>query len=236
MSMIQPRSLAATVDAVNDKMFFDRRLAAPERRRLAGWIASRCDQPRSYEQMPAPTEHDLANGVYLFTGEKTATRVGTAHQLGQEACRTLILLDVKDAAVKRALANASASMAARLRYWRRRERGAGRRWSGEYCCGKCSISMWRRLAVGPMADIDVERWLAAAVRSIKASRSPNGRWRRFPLWYTLLALSEMDTTAAVQEMRYVAPICQRLLRRGPRTGDRFDARRRAVAERVLAMC
>jgi hypothetical protein len=102
-----------------------------------------------------------------------------------------------------------------------------------YCCGGCSVALWRHLAVGGLED--AERRLAAGMRALKSHRKGDGRWQRFPFYYTLLALSEIDLPAAVREMRYAAPSCERVLKRSAK-GDRFDRRRRLLAERVLAKC
>ena len=61
----------------------------------------------------------------------------------------------------------------------------------------------------------------------------DGGWRRFPFHFTLLALTGMNGKNVVDEMQYAAPRLERMLKRQGR-GDRFDKRRRAVAERVLA--
>jgi hypothetical protein len=68
---------------------------------------------------------------------------------------------------------------------------------------------------------------------LKEHRDGNGRWRRFPFYYTLLALTEIPGPAAVREIRYAAPSLESMLSRRGRRG-RFDARRREVAERALA--
>jgi len=73
----------------------------------------------------------------------------------------------------------------------------------------------------------------AAAALLKDSRAGKGGWGRYPVHYTTLALSEMKGSGAKAELQYVAPKLERLLERKPR-GDKFDARRRAVAERVLA--
>jgi hypothetical protein len=50
----------------------------------------------------------------------------------------------------------------------------------------------------------------------------------------LLALSEVDGAGAIGEMRYAAAGLERILKR--RAGkDRYALRRRAVAERILAV-
>jgi hypothetical protein len=75
--------------------------------------------------------------------------------------------------------------------------------------------------------------LAGGVAFLKEHRDGDGGWRRFPFHYTLLALSEMHGKSVVGEMQYAAPTLEHMLKRRGR-GDRFDVRRRAVAERILA--
>jgi hypothetical protein len=68
---------------------------------------------------------------------------------------------------------------------------------------------------------------------LKEHRDGTGGWRRFPFHYTLLALSEIDARGVVREIQYAAPTLERILKRRSR-GGRFEIRRRAVAERILA--
>jgi hypothetical protein len=71
------------------------------------------------------------------------------------------------------------------------------------------------------------------MRYLNEFRDGRGRWRRFPFYYTLLALTEIPGPGAVSEIRYAAPGLERMLgRRGGK--DRYGQRRRAIAERVLA--
>ena len=80
-----------------------------------------------------------------------------------------------------------------------------------------------------------ERLLTAGVKSLRALRNGKGRWRVFPFHYTLLALSEMDLPGAAREMQYAGQSLERLLKRSD-GGDKYDGRRRMLAERVLARC
>ncbi len=226
-------SLAATLDAVNDALFFGRRLSDADRREAADWIAARQGLPGSYHGMFAPTESDRRGGIQLFTGERVATRAATAHILGEEACRALLRLDVDSEKARGALARATEGMLPRLRAAEERERHMGRPWLGQYCCGRCTAALWRHLAAGGLERS--EHHLAAGVEALRLSRTGDGRWRRYPFHYTVLALNEMDPSLAIDELRYAAPILQRLAERAPE-GDAFAARRRALAERVLRNC
>jgi len=226
VSLVSPKSLAATLDALNEAFFYERPLTNAERREAARWIAGRQGLPGSYAEMFAPTENDFATGMRFFTGETLPSSGGTAHVLGEEACRALILLDVKEAAVQDALRRATEGMLTRLG----KERGACR---GTYCCGKCSVAYWRHLAVGGLDH--AERRLAAAMKALKARRQDDGRWRTYPFWYTMLALTEIALPAARRELKYAAPACERALKRRTEA-DPFAARRRALAERALGAC
>lgn len=225
MNTVNPDSLALTLDTVDEAYFFQWPLTESQREQTAGWIASRQGLPGSYANMFAPTENDFKEGVRLFTGERVQSRVGTSHILGEEACRALILLDVADADVGNALERASLGMMSRL--------ASTPSISGMYCCGTCTPALWRHLAVGGLED--AERRLAAGMRALKAHRDGSGKWRRFPFYYTLLALSEIDHPSAIEEMRYASPACERYLRRPPKI-DRTSQRRHLLARRILEKC
>ena len=70
---------------------------------------------------------------------------------------------------------------------------------------------------------------------MKARRLGTGRWRAFPFFYAVLALSEIDLPGARAELRYAAPVLERYLRR-PTTNETTSQRRHALAERALAKC
>jgi hypothetical protein len=229
MRIVDPSSLAATVDNVNDAHFYGTALSKAQREEAAKWIAGRQGLRGSYAGMFAPTEKDFEQGSRVFTGERIRSYAGTAHILGEEACRALILLSAPAAGVRKALADASAGMIRRLRGSGDRARAAK---TGMYCCGTCSASLWRHLAVGGLEN--AERLLAAALKTLKANRD-GGRWGHFPFYYTLLALSEIPLRPAIEEMRYAAPSCERLLKRRPKD-DKYDSRRRDLAERILGKC
>ena len=233
MGLVNPESLAATVDAVNEAFFVGEPPSKAARVEAARWIAGRQGLGGAYAGMFAPTKRDFAEGIRLFTGERFATRAGAAHVLGEEASRALLLLDAPLAGVRDALARATDGMLLRLRAAEQRERNMGRPWLGQYCCGKCTTALWRHLAVGGLED--GQRHLAAGARALKLHRDGSGKWRRYPFWYTVLTLSELDASLAAEELRYAAPVVERSLRRAG-GDDQFAQRRYALAERVLARC
>ena len=226
MGVVNKQSLNATLDAIDEAFFFDRRLSKADRVEAARWIAGRQGLPGSYHGMFAPTKRDVERGFQAFTGDRMRTRVGTAHVLSEEAARALILLDVDEAAVRDALRRATESITPYL------EPLDGPR-AGFYCCGKCTVAYWRHLAVGGLDH--AERRLAAGMKQLKARRQDNGRWGLYPFWYTVLALTEIELPSARRELRHAGPVCERILKRKPKD-EPFAARRRAVAEQVLSKC
>lgn len=228
-SLVDAERLERTLDAVNEAFFNGRLLTYAQRLEAARWIAGRHGQPRAYANMFAPTDLDLKKGIRVFTGEKISTKAGTSHVLGEEACRALILLEVSEASVLMAIEEAEAGIRARVEEAEKRYPDS----MGMYCCGICSVSFWRHLLVGGVNWS--EKRLVAGQRQLKDHRSGGGKWKRFPYWYALLALSEMDGAAAREERRYAAPALERFVKRKAKT-DPTSARRRAVAERVLGLC
>lgn len=224
--MLNTDSLAATLDAVNQALFFGTKISSRDRSAVSKWLAERCGQPGSYEFMPAPTALDFASKPLLFTGEPLTTRAGTACKLGNEGCRALIVLGVKTAAVSTALELAKARMNARLD-----EVTSGR--AGFYCCGSCTVALWRHLLAGGL-DHQEER-LANGLGLLHTARQANSGWRVFPWWYTVWTLLDVDITAAKVELQYAAPKLERYLTRKPRADDPYKLRRTEIARRALAL-
>lgn len=114
MKLLDRRSLARTIDAVSDALFFGRRIPRNEVHRVAEWLASRQGLPGSYAGMFAPTPRDYARGIRLFTGERISSGAATGHILGEEVCRALFLLDADLPEARAALVRATRSMDKRL--------------------------------------------------------------------------------------------------------------------------
>jgi hypothetical protein len=102
---------------------------------------------------------------------------------------------------------------------------------GRFCCGKCSVGMWRNLLAGGL-DRREERLRKGVGLELRAHRSGQGKWRVFPFWYSVLALSEMDLPEARAELQYVAPVLERLSKRA-RPASVYGQRRHELALRAL---
>ena len=83
----------------------------------------------------------------FFTGERT-TSASARHISGEEACRVLRLLNVKSRTVNDALREATDAL---QRCLIRGEEAMDHRMGGNpgiFCCGRCSVSVWRHIVVG----------------------------------------------------------------------------------------
>jgi hypothetical protein len=224
--MIDRTSLSKTVDAVHEAHFEGRAIAPAERRQVAQWIAARRGLPGSYGGTFAGFPAECSNGIALFTGERV-TSASARHILGEEASRALRLLAVDDPSVADALAAADEGMRRALA---RFAEAPGRRNPGLFCCGKCSVGLWRNLLSGGL-DRREER-LRHGAAHLRSMRDGGHGWRTFPFWYTVLALSEMDNAEATRELKYAAPALERAARRAEPSA--VNARRRhALATRAL---
>ena len=223
-TFLNQHSLALTLDAVSGAFFQQQTIPPAQREVVAHWLATRQGQPGAYRDLVAPTPQDY-QGIQLFTGERVHTHAAIGHILGEEACRTLMLLNVPHPEVQQAMTRAYHIVA-----------GFGEEihHRGVFCCGKCTVAMWRNLSVSPIPD--AEKRLDYGAHYLHTMRDGHGRWRIFPFYYTLLALSEIDLPAARAELSYAAPTCQKLLSHTPATTEPYATRRRAILERVLEKC
>lgn len=223
--MIHSASLSQTVDAVNAAWFDRRALAVTERRQVARWIASRQGLPGAYADTFAGFAAERDKGIVVFTGERI-TSASARHIVGEEACRALQSLGVRDRVVAAALDRACDGL---MRCLERAALDPRRTNPGLFCCGKCSVGLWRNLLSGSLSRR--EERIRRGAGHLRSVRDGNGQWRRFPFWYTVLALSEMDTPEALRELRYAAPVLERATR-SPANGI-YATRRRELAVRAL---
>lgn len=215
-----PQSLHNVVDLVDEAYFYGYALPQSQREAIARWIAAR---PLSAVGMPAPTRDDYVRGVTLFTGEKLHTRLAVNHVLGIEAFRVLNLLGAKDLMnagqmqkVLQAIQQACFTRGCII---------------GE--CAHATVAYWRCLAAGAL-DPPPENLhkLQRGMEELAAQRDGKGRWKRFPFYYTVMALLELPNDLAESELQYVAAACRR--RKSGVLERRFEQRRQEIASRALA--
>ena len=224
--LINRASLSKTVDAINAAKFDGRTLLALERRRAARWIADRQGLSGAYAATFAGFPSERSNGIVLFTGERIAS-ASARHILGEEASRAVRQLCVRDSEVTRALEAADDGL---LRCLERAAADPRHGNPGLFCCGKCSVGLWRNLLAGGL-DRHEERLRHGALH-LRSMRDGAHQWRRFPFWYTVLALGEMDSVEARAELKYAAPALEQAVSRSVPSSV-YARRRREVALRAL---
>jgi hypothetical protein len=224
--LISRTSLSQTVDAINAAHFEGHALTATERTQVAQWIAARQGLSGSYGSTFAGFPSERSRGIVLFTGERIAS-ASARHILGEEASRALRLLRVRDRTVMRALEAADDGL---MQCLARAAEDPRKRNPGLYCCGKCSVGLWRNLLSGGLNRCE-ERLRHAALH-LRSVRDGEHGWRKFPFWYTVLALSEMGTNEAQEELKYAAPALERAATR-PVASAVYARRRQQLAVRTL---
>jgi hypothetical protein len=224
--VINATSLSRTVDALNAAQFDGRSLGAAERQQVARWMAARQGLPGAYGGTFAGFPLERSKGIVLFTGERIAS-ASARHILGEETSRALRLLRVRDRGVTRALEAANDGL---MQCLARAAEDPRKRNPGLYCCGKCSVGLWRNLLAGGL-DRREERLRGGAVH-LRSVRDGAQGWRKFPFWYTVLALSEMNNREATAELKYAAPALERVASRAVPPGI-YARRRQQLAARTL---
>ena len=224
--LINRTSLSQTIDAINAAHFYGRALATAERGQAARWIAGRHGLPGAYGGTFAGLPSERSKGIVLFTGERIAS-ASARHILGEEASRALRQLRVRDVNVTRALEGADNGL---MRCLERAAEDPRKSNPGLYCCGKCSVGLWRNLLAGGL-DRREER-LRRGASHLRSMRDGEHQWRRFPFWYTVLALSELDTAEARTELKYAAPVLERVASRDVPSAV-YGRRRHELAVRTL---
>jgi hypothetical protein len=163
------------------------------------WVLSRQGLEGSYCGLFSPTPEDLKQGLQLPTGEKMHTIAATKHILGEEALRTaLVWKRDKTPQAGQALKGLDAIL----------ERGGK---TGRYCCYTCTIAFLRTLATTTISGKD--EIVRKGLDRIRRARMPDGRWKGFPYYYTLLTLTEIDQPTARKELEYTSKKAQKLLNR-----------------------
>jgi len=90
--------------------------------------------------------------------------------------------------------------------------------------------VWRNLLSGGL-DRCEERLRHGALH-LRSVRDGEHGWRRFPFWYTVLALSEMGTDEAKAELKHAAPALERTASRTVPSAV-YARRRHELAARAL---
>jgi hypothetical protein len=220
-SILVPDSLAETLWRLEEVRRGFRRGTDIQVTEALNWVLSRQGLSRAYRGLFAPTRKDI-RGVKLLTGE-TVRSAALRHILGEETLRTIFVWNfTSSSTVRRAKENFVNLL--------ERGRALPAKVSGFFCCHRCTPAFLRTLAV-----VKPEGWdatLQKGVENIRKKRTPDGRWRSFPFYYTLLTLSEIDMPSAKLELRHASLIANKLLNRY-RKEDRVSRFRKIGLEAAM---
>lgn len=220
MMILDTTSLLKTVDKVNELHLLGEEISLTEGIDIAKWIVTREGLKGSYRGMFAPTDSDFEAGIRVFTGEQLES-ASARHISGQEAARAAWLLGKTDPEVREAYQRVTRWMPdhAEFQHW------------GTFCCGKCTLAFWRHYWVGDFPEKETR--LVKGLQAMKARRTGDGKWQRFPFFYTIYTLLGIDVDPARAELNYAKPVMERYLKTTHQ--DTFANRKAAIVRQALEM-
>jgi hypothetical protein len=177
--------------------------------------------------MPAPTETDF-NGIRLFTGDSLTSKASIGHILGEESIRALYFLDIKDQKTSLSLSNATSGIKIVIE----RNYKAGNYYLGTFCCGKCTVALWRNLSAEGVKKN--KKYFESGIKYLKSLRDGKGKWKRFPFFYTVLALSDIDLPSSKAELEYASGLLKRYVNRKDKNGI-YEYRKKAISRKALEL-
>jgi hypothetical protein len=198
MSIIHPVSLSSTIDSASAELFFHNPIAPGVRKDLVAMLIGRQILSGSNSGFFLPFTAESQNHLQLFTGETLHTEFAIRHNLLIESTRLLVLLADGDAASIKSIKLADTRMNS-MCYSKFCSKGE---------CKPLSIAYMRYLsALNNEKSISRLRML---LTKLSEQRDGKGRWHVFPIFYTVLMLSEVHDPLAAQELEYAAPTFEKL--------------------------
>jgi hypothetical protein len=225
MKLLNKTSLAQTIDNVNEAFFYGMKISKKDAGDVISWISSQQGTAYSYAGSFGVTAKDMKGKVYTFTGEQLTSPASMRHIIAEEASRVLIQLSKLTGKKVPALKTANVRLLRGIKYGESIGKPAG-----TFCCGACTIGLWRHINSGGFPAI--AKKLPLGIQYLKTFRDGKGSWGRFPFYYTLLALSEMKSQEAKREIMYVMPVIKSRLNRMKKSG-KFSQRRYDLLLKLL---
>jgi hypothetical protein len=226
MELAAAQSLSQTIDRVNQAYFYDALPGKKERAQATRVILSCAGTPNSYGNTFGLTKTDERSRTHTFTGEGLTSPASRRHIHAEEACRCLIILNGNGSHQLSELGIATESLLGSIQ--RGESKGALR---GTFCCGPCTVSLWRHMSVGGFGAY--AKHLNAGLAKLEAKQDGKGSWRSFPFFYTLSALAEVrELPNAKRALKYALPECEKRVAK-LRPSSEFSRRRRDLLLRVL---
>lgn len=219
--LVHPASLTQTIDNINEAFFFGRKITREEAVEAIHFICSQKGNANAYASGFGMTDEDMSAGVYTFTGELLSSPASRRHITTEEASRTLRLLAPiakHDIAV---LQETDASLLACIKQAETKGKPVG-----TYCCGPCTVSLWRYLSAGGLGSY--ANSINKGLSILKDYRDEQTGWRKFPFYYTLLALSGIGSKQAINEIQSAQKVCKLKLSSIKASGLFFERRKQLL--------
>lgn len=216
--LLDTKSLTKTIDNINERFLYGEIISEEESLEAARWIASRRGKKGAYRGMFAPTQYDFEQGMRVFTGEKLVS-ASARHIMGEEAARAIWLLAKQDSDIREAYHKATTWMLEVPDFQQ----------YGTFCCGRCTLAFWRHYWIGNFPD--KENHISMGIRTMNNYRLGNGKWRRFPFYYAIYTLHDLELKAAEEELKYARPAMERYIKKT--TGGSYEQRRVNIIRKAL---
>ena len=226
MKILDTDSLIITVDRFNEAVFLEKDWRK-EAESIVAWVSDRlgCGYAGSF----AMTENDWQRPFHLFTGEKITTRAGRSHVIAQETNRMFEIIEKETGDSIEAKTISEERLARRIF---EDERSIALS-TGDYCCGTCSVSLWRCMSAGGYSQFGEA--LPRGLKTLARYREETGGWRRYPFYYTMLGLIGITRKVAADELRYHTPLIVKRTKWLANKQDSFSRRRHEVLVQALAL-
>lgn len=224
MQLLNRSSLYKTVDNVNEALFYGKKITKTDAKNVINWISSRHDTEYSYNRSYGLTGKDMNSGIYTYTGERLVS-ASMRHIMAEESARVVLQLS----RITGSKPNSIVSTDERFYKMLEASKVSGKP-IGTFCCGACTIGLWRYLNAGGLPKY--QKYISDGIMSLHSNRDETGKWGRFPFYYTLLALSEIDDPSALKEINYAMPECERALKR-LKPESKFSKRKRDLLLKIM---
>jgi hypothetical protein len=225
MTLLNKTSLAQTIDNVNEAFFYGKKISKRDADAISRWISSRLNTEYSYSGSFGLTAKDMRSKSYTFTGEPLTSPASLRHIMAEEASRVLIQLSEITCKEPAGLEQSTQMLMRCLKA----SEFIGKP-EGTFCCGPCTVGLWRHFSVGGLGSY--AKKMPKGIEVLEKFKDGKGAWGRFPFYYTLLALSEVNYPIAKKEIEYAMPqIEKKLVRLKP--DGKFSQRRRDLLLKIL---
>jgi hypothetical protein len=221
MMIVHPTSLSETLDSAAETLFYQNTIFPPVRNELAAMLISRQIQSGSNSGFFLPFASESRTQSTLFTGEPLRTEFACQNIQLIEATRLLVLIGMENPETVRSVGLAD----------RRMNTLCFNKFCAKGECKSLTIAYMRYLVA--VRTNDASKSVDQFLTKLGTYRDGKGKWQGFPHYYTLLMLSESDSSIALEELEYTVPLSDGL-RKQDWSDDRFSNRRQSILQKINA--